>query len=150
MIRTEVFDEATVNIDQKAGGRYGISVTPGAGVFVPTTAWETGYPLELIEHVLRTKGPVDLCDEIRRDEDPVCVEHNFRWSILSYVRAEDFAGRRVLDFGCGCGASAMVLGRLLPPTTEITGVDLRDDYIDLARHRAQVSGSEDRARSEHE
>jgi len=142
--KTEEFAEATVSIEKRAGERYGISVTPRPGVFVPTTAWETTYPLELIEHVLEKKGPVDLCEEIRRDEDPAGIEHYFRWSILSYVSAEEFAGRRVLDFGCGCGASTAVLGRLLPSSTEIVGVDLREDYIDLARHRARVYGLEDR------
>lgn len=138
------FAEATVCIEEREGGRHGISVEPRDGVFVPTRTWETAYPLELIRHVLNAKGPVDLCDEIRRDEDPVCVEHAFRWSLLSYLDAGDFAGKRVLDFGCGCGASTAVLARVLPPSTVILGVELREDYLELARHRARWLGLEGR------
>jgi hypothetical protein len=40
------------------------------------------YPHELIEHVLRVKGPGSLCDELRRDEDPSYVEADLRDGIL--------------------------------------------------------------------
>jgi 2-polyprenyl-3-methyl-5-hydroxy-6-metoxy-1,4-benzoquinol methylase len=136
--------EATVHIERLDGERSKISVIPKVGVFVPTKTWETSYPLGLIEHIFRTKGPVDLCDEIKRDEDPAFVEHIFRWSILSYVRPQSFSGKRVLDFGCGCGASSLVLARLLPVSTQIVGVDLSSDYINLARHRSQIFGLDER------
>lgn len=136
--------DATVHIERLDGERSKISVTPKADLFVPTRVCETRYPLELIEHVFRTKGPVNLCDEIRRDEDPGFIEHCFRWGILSYVSAQSFSGKRILDFGCGCGSSSVVLARLFPESAQIVGVDLSREYIDLARHRSQVFGLDER------
>jgi SAM-dependent methyltransferase len=129
-----------------AGRKYKLSVEPKDGLFVPFRTWETAYPLDLIEHILRVKGPAYLCDEIRRDEDPLYVQHCFKWDILSYVSEDAFAGRRVLDFGSGSGASSMVLARLLPSTAELVGVDLAPGHVELARHRARVCGVEDRVR----
>jgi 2-polyprenyl-3-methyl-5-hydroxy-6-metoxy-1,4-benzoquinol methylase len=137
--------DASVRIERTDDGRkYRLSVEPKDGLFVPARRWETAYPLDLIEHVLRVKGPAYLCDEIRRDEDPLYVQHCFKWDILSYVGEDAFAGRRVLDFGSGSGASSMVLARLLPSAAELVGVELAPDYVELARHRARFYGVEDR------
>jgi len=144
MTTTLEHPKATVHIVKLDGQRSKISVDPKADLFVPTRECLTRYPLDLIEHVLRTKGPIDLCDEIRRDEDPAYIEHNFRWSILSYVSARNFSGKRVLDFGCGCGSSSLVLARLFPASAHIVGVDLSRDYIDLARHRSRIFGLDNR------
>ncbi len=122
-----------------------IAVEPRDGLFTPVRTWETRYPLELIEHVLRVKGPAYLCDEICRDEHPLYVHHCFQWDLLSYVPAEEFSGRRVLDFGSGSGASSMVLSRMFPQT-EIVGVELAAEHVNLARHRAAFHGVSDRVR----
>src|SRR5206468_13019923 len=108
-------------------------------LFVSIRAWETAYPLDLIEHVLQIKGPAYLCDEFMRDEGPLYVQHHLRWDILSYIEENTFAGRRVFDFGCGSGASSMVLARMLP-TGEIVGVELKPELVQLARHRARFYG----------
>jgi predicted O-methyltransferase YrrM len=72
------------------------------------------------------------------------VEHRLRWDILGFVGQEEFSGRRVLDFGSGCGASSMVLARLLPPDTRIVGVELVPEFVELARARARHYGVDDR------
>ncbi len=90
--------DALICIEETYGKR-AISVEPRDGLFTPVRKWVTDYPLELIEHVLRVKGPAYLCDEIMRDEDSRYVQHSFRWSILSYTEHADFIGRRMLDFG---------------------------------------------------
>ncbi len=135
-------DDASISVEEKNGKRM-ISVEPKGGLFVPTKRWETSYPVDLIEQILRVKGPDYLCDEITRDESPLYVEHDFRWDILSYVPQEDFAGRRVLDFGSGSGASSMVLARMFPDT-KIVGVELVPDFVELALRRAKFHGVEDR------
>jgi ubiquinone/menaquinone biosynthesis C-methylase UbiE len=127
--------DASIRVDESNGKR-AISVTPRDGLFSPATKWTTAYPLELIDHVLHTKGPAYLCDEIMRDEDPLYVQHCLHWDILSYVDKGHFAGRRMLDFGSGSGASSMVLARMFPETT-IVGVELVPEFMDLARHRAE-------------
>ncbi|MHB8258531.1 MAG: SAM-dependent methyltransferase [Acidiferrobacterales bacterium] len=134
--------DAFVRIEESNGKR-AISVEPKVGLFTPTKQWVTNYPMELIEHVLRVKGPAYLCDEIMRDEDPQYVQHSFRWEILSYTGKEDFAGRRVLDFGSGSGSSCMVLARMLPEAN-IVGIELVPEYVNLAQHRAGFYGVEDR------
>ena len=88
--------DASIQIEESDGKR-SISVEPGNGLFTPSREWVTDYSLELIERVLRVKGPASLCDEIKRDEYPLYIQHSFRWDILSYVGQEEFDGRR----GCG-------------------------------------------------
>jgi 2-polyprenyl-3-methyl-5-hydroxy-6-metoxy-1,4-benzoquinol methylase len=131
----------------EGNGRRTISVEPRPGYFTPLKKWNTRYPIDLIDHVLRVKGPGFLCDEISRDENPRQVQHNFSWNILSYVEKKDFAGRRVLDFGSGSGASSMVLARMFPEAN-IVGVELDPEHVELARHRARFYGIDDRVRFE--
>ena len=134
--------DASIRVDE-SGRRRAILVEPRDGLFTPVKKWMTDYPFELIEHVLRVKGPAYLCDEIARDEDPLYVRHHFDWDILSYAGKEDFAGRRVLDFGSGCGASSMVLARMFPDA-KIVGVELVPEFVELAQHRAAFYGVGDR------
>ncbi len=134
--------EPSVHIEERNGKR---RVLVSGGTFVPRREWETAYPIELVEHVLRVTGPVWLNDEIARDENPSASRSFIRWNVLSYVDSRDFAGRRLLDFGSGCGASSVVLARMLPKT-EIVGVEVRSDAVTLARHRAEYYGVGDRVR----
>lgn len=77
--------DAFVRIERNQDGRtHRLSVEPKGTLFVPFKSWETAYPLDLVEHILRVAGPDYLCDEIRRDKDPRYLEHGFRWDILSY------------------------------------------------------------------
>jgi 2-polyprenyl-3-methyl-5-hydroxy-6-metoxy-1,4-benzoquinol methylase len=115
-------------------GKHRISIEGGADLTGPCLTWVTSYPLSLIREMYATKG-MYVCDEIMREEDPRYVERSIRHEVLGYVKASDFAGKRVLDFGCGAGASTSVLWRLLPPC-EIVGVDLQDRLLSLARARA--------------
>jgi len=131
--------DASIHVEEDDNGKRAISVEPRYGLFTPIKRLVTDYPLELIEHVLRVKRPADLCDEIMRDENPLYIQHSFRWDILSYAGKEDFAGRRVLDFGSGSGASSMVLARMFPEA-KIVGVELRSEFGELARHRAAFYG----------
>jgi 2-polyprenyl-3-methyl-5-hydroxy-6-metoxy-1,4-benzoquinol methylase len=134
--------DASIRLDEDNGKR-AITVEPRDGLFTPIKKWITAYPLDLIEHVLRVKGPAHLCAEIMRDENPLHVQHIFHWDILSYARKEDFAGRRILDFGSGCGASSMVFARMFPDA-RIVGVDLVPEFVELAQHRAKFYGLEGR------
>jgi cyclopropane fatty-acyl-phospholipid synthase-like methyltransferase len=46
---------------------------------------------------------------------------------------------RVLDAGCGSGSMSRLLARTYP-RAEVIGVDLRQQYLDLARSRARAEG----------
>lgn len=126
-----------VRIEEIARNRRRVSVQPAAGTpACPITSCETTYPVELIELVLELKGPAYLCDEILRDEDPRAVQATLENDLLGYVAPDAFAGARILDYGCGCGASSMVLARMFP-TAEIVGIDVNERLLALARARAE-------------
>ena len=129
--------DGDVRIEETAGGRRRISVdlNPGAPR-APVTEWETAYPVDLIELVLAIKGPAYLCDEIMRDEDPRTVEATLETDLLSYVERRRFAGAAILDYGCGCGASTVVLARMFP-TASLVGIDVNEPLLALARARAE-------------
>ena len=111
---------------------------PASGFSVPKMSCVTAYPLPLILKIHAAKD-LTICDEILREEDPRYVEHSVRSQVLTYVGAQEFAGKRVLDFGCGSGASTLVLSRVLPPC-EIVGIELEERLLNIARLRAQHFG----------
>jgi SAM-dependent methyltransferase len=57
------------------------------------------------------------------------------------------AGTRVVDIGCGHGASTIVMARAFPRSSFL-GIDSHDDSIAIARQRAREAGVEDRVRFE--
>jgi len=117
-----------------------VRVTPkDSSYYVPFRSFVTTYPVELVEAVLAVKGADYLIDEIRRHEDPAYVELHLAHDLFGYVRRDEFVGKRLLDFGCGCGSSTLVLARLLPQTT-IVGVELEGQFLELARKRAKHFG----------
>jgi 2-polyprenyl-3-methyl-5-hydroxy-6-metoxy-1,4-benzoquinol methylase len=131
--------DGVLRIEPTPGGRWHISVQPKPGLQqVPRHRWVSGYPLELIREIHAAKG-LYACDEIMREEDPRYVEHYLRHEVLGYVAPAAFRGKRILDFGCGSGASSVVLARLLPDC-EIVGVELEERLLRIARLRAEHFG----------
>ncbi len=115
---------STIHLDELPDGRRRVRVElADPSVFSPRLSFDTTYPPELIEALLEIKGPAYLCDELARDEDPTCIEERLMKTLLSYVDEKDFCGKRILDFGCGSGASTMILARKFPET-EIVGIEL--------------------------
>jgi 2-polyprenyl-3-methyl-5-hydroxy-6-metoxy-1,4-benzoquinol methylase len=114
---------------------------PRGGAYVRRAAWDTAYSDELVRVILNAKGPGSLCDEIMRDEDPNYLRRHLELTVTAHVDPEELAGAQVLDFGCGAGASTVILSRLLP-TSRITGVELRTANLDVARARAEFYGLE--------
>ena len=109
------------------------------GTYVATRSWETGYDADLVARILAVKGVAWLCDELRRDEDPTYTGANLLATLLAHVPRPVLDRARVLDFGCGSGASTVTLGRELPGAA-IVGVELVDDFIAIARARAAHHG----------
>ncbi|HEX7081717.1 MAG TPA: class I SAM-dependent methyltransferase [Gammaproteobacteria bacterium] len=106
---------------------------------VKFAGWETAYDLELIRLILKVKGPSYLCDEIARDESAAYTGAALRWALLGYVGEETFAHKRILDFGCGSGASTARLCRMFP-SASVIGVDIHEDSLEIARARARFYG----------
>ena len=105
-------------------------------IFSPRLECQTSYPIDLIKLILDVKGPAWVCDEIARDEDPDYVALHLEKEMRAYFRFEDFVGKRILDFGCGSGASTMLLAKMFPKS-EIVGIELEKDLIQIARRRLQ-------------
>jgi len=105
-------------------------------LFMRRNEWTTSYSLELIEQILKARGPAALCDEIMRDEDPSYLEKKFKYTILSYEDINSRDAVKILDFGCGCGASTMVLSRMFP-NAQIVGVELLPEHLKVAILRAK-------------
>ncbi|MCA9483334.1 MAG: class I SAM-dependent methyltransferase [Nitrospina sp.] len=116
-----------------------------ANRFIPIRECTTRYPVSLIEAILNIKGPAYLCDEVNRDESPDYVQRFLQYEVLGYVAPEKFEGKRILDFGCGSGASSAVLARLLP-RADITGVELNEALLEIARARMEHHRLQDRLR----
>ena len=136
MNKTLHHSDADVFIEKISDYKNKISVKlSNINIFMPVGTWETSYPFNLIEKILDVKGPAFLCDEIMRDESPEYVQKSFYYNILGHVNPEQFRGKRLLDFGCGSGASTMVLNRMLPDC-QIVGVELESRLLDIAILRA--------------
>lgn len=138
---TEVLHpDAQVTIKTLDSGRKLIRVMPiKQGLFVPFEKWETEYPIELIQLILDVKGPAYLCDEIMRDEDSTYVERDLTRDLYAYFDVSDFEYSRILDFGCGSGASTVILSRIFE-TVEIVGLELCPDLLSVARERIKYYG----------
>ena len=134
--------EAAIEIVDSVNGKRQITVRPVSFSLSPLdTCIQTDYPLELIEHILKVKGPQSLNDEIRREEDPDYVKICLENELLAYLTKSDFENKRILDFGCGAGASSMILAKLFPEAT-IIGIELEPKLVELANHRKQYYGLE--------
>lgn len=140
MAATMYHPQGRVEIGDSVDGRRMIEILPSdPALFVAARSWRTSYPPALIEQILAVKGPGYLCDELRRDEDPDYVEADLRNGLLGYVAEGAFEAARLLDFGCGCGASTAILGRLFP-NLETVGVELLPEQVEIARARLAHHG----------
>lgn len=133
--------EAEIHLLELEGGRRRIEVKPARGdLYIHRNGWESAYPTPLIEMILAQKGPSYLCDEIAREEDPLYVPLNLEISLFSFIEPGHFgSGSRILDFGCGTGASGVFLGRHFPEA-EILGVELLAESLEVARARQAFYG----------
>ena len=114
-------------------------IQPNHGVFCPAMECETSYTESLVRQIANVKGAAWVCNEIFRDEKKDYLENSLVYGLLGFVREEVFAGKRILDFGCGCGASTSILSRLFPDS-EIVGLEYMKDYIDVCESRKEFYG----------
>lgn len=140
MVTTIEHPDALIRLAELGDGRRRLTVEPRRpGSYVHRPVWDTAYPDELIRLILDVKGPAYLCDEIMREEDPGYVRPHLRLTVEAHVDPRELAGRRVLDFGCGAGASTTILAELLPES-DVTGVELDAGNLGIARARAARRG----------
>lgn len=140
MTRISADNSNPVEIEPLEGGRHRIRVYSGDRRRV-LSQWDSSYSEDLIRLIYEVKGEKSFLDEIRRDEDRQYVSACLESDIFGYVAGKELAGKRLLDFGCGAGASTMILRRMLPET-EIVGLELSEKALTIARARKEFYGFE--------
>jgi 2-polyprenyl-3-methyl-5-hydroxy-6-metoxy-1,4-benzoquinol methylase len=132
--------DGEIRIEPLGGKQRRLTVVPReAGAYVHVATCVTSYPNDLIRAILEAKGPEYVCDEIMRDEEPSYLEQHLVATIAAHIDPAMLAGKRVLDFGCGGGASTAILARLLP-NTDIVGVELQRKNLAVAEARRHALG----------
>src|SRR5262249_52052309 len=71
------------------------------------------------------------------------VDHHLEHLLPQVQRYVEPSMRRVLDFGCGSGGSAIALAMVYPELSCI-GTDIDENQIEVAKRRAKLYGVEDR------
>ena len=131
---------AEILVEDLPDGRRGVKVTlQNANLFMPMNSCKTTYPLDLIQVILDVKGPCYLCDEIAREEDAEYLKKDLENDLMAYFDRADFETKRILDFGCGSGASTMILSRMFP-SSEIVGIELDEKFLSVAHARLKHYG----------
>lgn len=119
---------------ERHGAKADVVVRLAADGYAPVRRFTTRYPDDLLATILAAKGPAYVGDEVLREEAPAYVQRALEGGILPFVPAEAFAGSRILDFGCGSGASTCILARLFPRSV-IVGVDTSEASLGVAAAR---------------
>jgi 2-polyprenyl-3-methyl-5-hydroxy-6-metoxy-1,4-benzoquinol methylase len=139
MITAIEHSEGTVTVRELSDGSRAITVTTIDEGYMPFSTCRTRYDLELIRQIIAVKGIRWVCDEIMRDESPNYVQRYLQYSLMSYLSQAEFENKRILDVGCGCGASTLILGRMFP-SADIVGVELEQEFLNIAEMRAVFYG----------
>jgi ubiquinone/menaquinone biosynthesis C-methylase UbiE len=79
----------------------------------------------------------DFAEEYARKHRKIAEK--FGREVAEKLTLRGFEGGRILDVGCGFGATAIVLAQSLP-RSEVVGIDLSDPLLDLARQAAHAAG----------
>jgi SAM-dependent methyltransferase len=129
----------SVEIVPLQNGRFKVTLKPhDSNTFMHRASCETSLPPDAIKAFLNTSFNW-LCDSLARHDDPEYVKGILRKQLLAYVGESDFRGKRLLDFGCGSGASTLCMGEMFPDT-EVVGVELKALNVELARRVLAVRG----------
>jgi predicted O-methyltransferase YrrM len=124
--------EGSVEVVPIFNGRFRVTLKPhDSNTFIPRRSCETSLPPAVISSFLDASF-TRLCDSLARHDDPEYVIKVLGNQLFAYFDASEFRGKRLLDFGCGTGASTLYMGAMFPDT-EVVGVELNPDKIELAR-----------------
>lgn len=130
-------EDGCIECSRIDGLRVRLTVIPREeSLYVPLRTCETSFPQELIRIIASKTELAWVCDVIARHEDPTYVKAVVLRQLFSYFTAADFAGKRLLDFGCGSGASTFAIAAALPET-EVVGVELNPTSTEIANYVAE-------------
>ncbi len=123
-----------VQIDELDGGKRKITIQ-NKNQFHPTIerTWVTSYPTDLIRAIFDVKAS-DLIEDIQREEDKGSLEWLLKTNLFAYVTPDQCNNKKILDYGCGCGTSTLVLARVFSKS-EIVGTDIIKNFLSVAELR---------------
>jgi SAM-dependent methyltransferase len=133
--------EGRLEIEELGDGLRRLRVVPRPGL--PTSERRTAvtrYPMDLVQLILSVKGVGWTLDEIARDEDPSYVASTLRCGLDAYLDPETLHAARILDYGCGSGASTGILARMYPQAGEVVGADFVTAFHRIAEARCSFYG----------
>jgi 2-polyprenyl-3-methyl-5-hydroxy-6-metoxy-1,4-benzoquinol methylase len=133
------YPDGLVTIEERGDGLREVVVRPFEEGYMTHDSCRTKYSAALIKKIIDVVGIRWVCHEIMREESPIYVERYLFYSLFSYMDENTQEADRILDFGCGCGASTIILKRMFP-SSSIIGIDLEKKYIDIAHERASFYG----------
>lgn len=132
--------EATVNIEQLPDSRFRYHLNKTiTGESPKEISFDSFYGEKVALALLDMGGADRLISELTREEGPSGLELGLKYYTLSFLPDEDFVGKRLLDFGCGCGASTFALSRIFPQTY-ILGLDRLEDCIEVCNLKKEQLG----------
>ncbi|MCB0727749.1 MAG: methyltransferase domain-containing protein [Ignavibacteriae bacterium] len=136
-----ILDDGKLILKELPGGETEIRSFVNEGVYASDTECITSYPVPLIKKIAEVKGAAWVCNEIKRDEDENYIQNAIRNDLLSYAGKDEFRGKRILDFGCGSGASTSIVARMFPES-EILGIEYVKSFVEIADMRKEHYGLE--------
>jgi 2-polyprenyl-3-methyl-5-hydroxy-6-metoxy-1,4-benzoquinol methylase len=133
--------DGEIELTPLASGRTRITLRSNdPSLYVVRSSCETSHPDEVELFLQGVASFGWLCDAISRHEDPDDLQALLKRQLLSYLDASAYRGRRLLDFGCGAGASTFSMATLLP-ATDIIGLELDPARVELSRKIAARRGT---------
>jgi cyclopropane fatty-acyl-phospholipid synthase-like methyltransferase len=111
-----------------APGRMRVTLRPAsADLYVPQSSCDTTLPPHVIERFL-ARSFSHLCELLSRHEPADEIHRLLTRQLRAYEGNATLAGARILDFGCGAGASTVCLAQQYP-AAEVVGVDLDPSLV---------------------
>lgn len=124
--------EGSVEILPVPEGRFRVTLKPvDESIYIPVRSCETSLPPEVVSAFLG-RSFAGLCDDLARHEDPRYVIQAVKNQLLAYFDPSAFRRKRILDFGCGTGASTLCMAAMFPET-DVVGVELSQSNVEIAR-----------------
>ncbi|MFA6223176.1 MAG: class I SAM-dependent methyltransferase [Desulfomonilaceae bacterium] len=132
--------EATIDIKPISNSRFRYHITrTGSGKHTEQITFDSFYGEKVAKALLDMGGADRLISELTREEGHSGLELGLKYYTLSFLPDDDFIGKRLLDFGCGCGASTFALSRIFP-NSHILGLDRLADCIRVCNLKKEQLG----------